>query len=73
MATQTTQMAKAQNEKNNKVNQSIKAPKLRRNVGNANAARQAMAGRATSSARSVMPVNQVSVMVTPTNHKGSAK
>ncbi len=73
MATQTTQMARAQKLKNSRVNQSIKAPRLRRRVGSAKAAKAAMPGSARSKARSDKPVNQVAPTVTATNHKGKAR
>ncbi|MCB1989211.1 MAG: hypothetical protein KDE69_12910, partial [Burkholderiaceae bacterium] len=47
-----TQMAMADTEKKSRVNQSISAATLRRNVGRAKAARAASAGRPSNSARS---------------------
>ena len=73
MATQTTQMMSAQTLKNSSVNQSIRAPRLRRNVGNARAAKVAMAGSEVKSARSDKPVNQVAPTVTITNHSGKPR
>jgi hypothetical protein len=73
MAIQMTQMVRAQKLKNSSVNQSIRAPKLRRKVGKANAAKAAIPGKASKSALSDMPVNQVATTVTPLNHKGKAR
>jgi hypothetical protein len=73
MATQITQIVSAHTLKNNRVNQSIKAPKLRRRVGSAKAANAEMPGKAKSKVRSDMPVSQVPPKVTSTNHKGKAK
>ena len=73
MAIQMTQIVRAQKLKNSSVNQSIRAPKLRRKVGKANAAKAAIPGRASKRALSDMPVNQVAATVTAMNHNGKAK
>ena len=67
---QTTQMIKAPALKKISVNQSMKAPMLRRKVGNANAANEAMAGSPNNKARSLKPDSQVEQMATSTNHNG---
>ena len=73
MANQTTQMVSAQMLKNRRVNQSIKAPKLRLSVGNAKAAKVAIAGNDVNMARSDSPVNQVAPIVTAANQSGKPK
>ena len=59
--------------KNNRVNQSMNALMLRFKVGKAKAAKVAKAGRAMSSARSVMPDNHVQTMTTHKNQSGNDK
>ena len=73
MAIQITQMMKAQPEKKSSVNQSISAATLRRNVGNAKAARVANAGRARSNVWSEDRVNMAVPTVNPVNHIGRTK
>ena len=73
MAIQMTQMMNAQPEKNISVNQSISAATLRRNVGRANAASVASAGRASNKDRSAELVVSVAPTATPANHSGSAR
>jgi hypothetical protein len=73
MANHTTQMMKAQPEKNSSVNQSMKAAILRRKVGNANAASVANAGNDNSSVRSADKVSKPVTTDNDANHMGNTK
>ena len=70
MANQTTQMTKAQAEKNSSVNQSTKADRLRRSVGKAKAAKVAKAGRANNRARSRCPAMVAAINITAMTMRG---
>ena len=73
MAIQITQIARAEAVKNSSVNQSIKAPTLRRSVGRAKAASAARAGRPSSNARSAGWVVMVAPMDTRVNQRGTSR
>ena len=66
-------MMKAQPEKKSRVNQSIKAATLRRNVGSAKAAKVANAGSASNKVWSDDCVNIAVPTVKAVNHMGSTK
>ena len=72
MANQTTQMSKAQAEKNSSVNQSTRAERLRRSVGNAKAAKVAKAGKASKRARSRCAPMAVATNITVMTMRGSS-
>ncbi len=73
MAIQITQMMSAHVEKNNSVNQSISAATLRRNVGKANAAKVANAGKANNKVWLDELVNKAVLTVNAVNHNGKTK
>ena len=73
MAIQTTQMMKAQPEKNSRVNQSMKAATLRRKVGSAKAAKVASGGKASSRVRSADTVSKAVTTASRENHMGKTK
>jgi hypothetical protein len=70
---QTVQIIRAPKLKKSSVNQSMNALMLRLKVGKAKAANVANAGKAKSSARSLIPENQVLAMATPKNQSGNDK
>jgi hypothetical protein len=73
MANHTTQMMKAQPEKNSSVNQSMNAAMLRRKVGRANAANVANAGNDNSKVRSADKVSKPVTTDNDANQMGNTK
>jgi hypothetical protein len=73
MDIQTTQMINAPALKKTSVNQSMNALTLSLSVGNANAAREAIAGKPSNNARSLKPDSHVEQIATVTNQSGKER